>query len=661
MEIGRDPKIQSDQVVRPEEKASGLDSQLSAVPGGTGPVPVPPPGAPSEEGVVITYVPGALEGALEAWKTRSPQEAMDFLLRAPEGHYDAKALYQHPWQKGSFPEAVSYAEVMAAAGRAVEGLEPIARGSYSYYRTGTLDREICINSVRGQARDSFSIVNCYVEINDRGPAERAMFKIQENLGRATGEQILARLASLRYRGEGQLRQIDTFDDPDDLLTSLGLAEGVPGHELKALRGDDEFRDFLDNKVLDALNDKLPRGSEVLVDWDKTFHPEIRVYFRDSGREPEPDLEMAPDRITCQYDHHLSGVLLTDCYGREEHLDEGAAISLRHGLPLDQVETFEQGTPVVITDPGYFLDPPTPGKDDPECAAVSRDGKGIVHLKEILVRVEQPEEIELAFLRVRKLMGQDGLRLDGYPEQDLEKAWHAANAQPDLKVVAQVLTNHGYQLGPAPLVVDAERLDVGKGLVFDLGKIRTEGIIQVEFAGANLDPIVLAQSAWGTLMPSAPEQAATLLVAERMAQLGIAEPPAVITESIPSPLGMATLQYIHLQDADQGPSRRMASEYLYNVAIDGNAIYADYGKWLYDVGMPDGGLRREVAYALYHATSDRVGAFDLRSQGPRDLDPFLNGELYLSAVADPQVSQRWDSTELALLFMGDVMITVGDRS
>jgi hypothetical protein len=354
-------------------------------------------------------------------------------------------------------------------------------------------------------------------------------------------------------------------------------------------------------------------------------------------------------VTAHFDSSLGAVTLTDAYGltvlidRQDNVDD-----FRYGLPLDRICDFEEGFSVVVSDPGYFEGVEfTPGKNDPDCAALSRNGQNIRYMNEVLAIVPSAEDALLAFLRLRILMGKADLEIEGISEGALGKEWAKACRNPDLNLTSQMLSSMGYQIGPMPYSAGEVRLVLDARMAVDITSLRTDEALEVELNGGTGEAIRVGKSPWAQLMYCNPEAATAVLVAEEMARLGIADRPSFQVE----PVGEAKVYFLSLHDRVDGLTRQ--TEYAFLVAMKGMPTFASGGTFLDDPAKGDGGLRDAVIDHLGQVTPEMVGMSELRAADTADLEAFFlaSGEMYLGDIASPAAWKAWDDRSVLLNQVG----------
>lgn len=155
--------------------------------------------------------------------------------------------------------------------------------------------------------------------------------------------------SLHTQGEGQIQRFRYTESQRDALIGLGIGTSLSNEEWKAIR---TTKDDLE-EAIDALNEKLPEGVSVFFDYDNFYASESSLYVKDEKRQPIPSLEMGPGRVSVTLDNNPPAVLVQNDKEETNYLqgdDEIAAV--RHSLHWDHMDTFDNGWPVVIENPGY---------------------------------------------------------------------------------------------------------------------------------------------------------------------------------------------------------------------------------------------------------------------------------------------------------------------
>lgn len=649
MDLSHDPNRKPELRQKESQGAGGdapvLGNDLSQAP----PAQAPVPSIEGFRGVPMDRA--RLAECVQAWSNRPVEAARELLLSAPEGRYELHHLIVNRWEwnKGEFGE-VSPEDVVGAALRCAAALPPeISNATTIHHDLGTREREVILRNT--WRREDPSAKAFTISIEDREGAGRAAFSIMAALGKHPG--IAGAIESVAKDGEGRIKRLQ-LDEPAEIFGALGLEAGIPKEDLAELIHPDELKTFIEEQWIDQVNNKhlAGTGKFLFVDWDKTYRPEVGVYLQDDSvawTEPDP----GPDAIDVRFDHHLGGAQLTDQYGRTTSIDrEDDVAALRYGLPYDQIQHFDEGFSIRIPDPGYFEGIPfTPGKNDPDCAAVSRDGRELRYMGEVLAVVEKPENMPLTFLRSRILMGKSDLELKGFSESNLQKSWPNAFHAPSIYESAQILISMGYQIGPYPLSAGQDRLVVDSRMTVCTARLRTEGLIDVELDGTPREPIKVMDSGWAPLMGCHPDGATAILVALRLAQEGLADPPSIITEQVPSG---GSLSYVSLRGRIGAHGH---TECAFRVDEAGQTPFETYGLFPDDRDQEDGGLRNAVLSFLETINPEMVGMNELLARTVDDFGEIMGENMFLSDVVSPRVMGEWDSrttrfSEIALELRGD---------
>jgi len=168
-----------------------------------------------------------------------------------------------------------------------------------------------------------------------------------NMDQSEIDRIVNSLGPLR--GEGQVRQIVDTRTRRDALETLTVGSGLPKAHWKEL---ESVQDELLGDAMEAINERLPAGSEVFYDHAKDYAEEPALYYRDGSRPETPDMEVGTEVIRATQEHS-GGVVLENHEGSTLFLQsEDDVLSVQHALHYDHVRSFQNGWSVTLPDPGY---------------------------------------------------------------------------------------------------------------------------------------------------------------------------------------------------------------------------------------------------------------------------------------------------------------------
>lgn len=202
-----------------------------------------------------------------------------------------------------------------------------------------------------EAMESLAKGSDMVDQAKRWAENRLQADIQHTAG-PNAEKIQFFLSHLQYRGVGQIRQIQYTETPRAALEVLGIGMTLDPAHWKAL-GD--LKPDLE-EVLDGINEKLPDGSHLFFDYDRTYSEQPALYYKDTRRTATPESPIQEGTIMVGIED--LGVTVQNHLGQSVWLQGDDAItSVRHGLDFDRVPDFENGWQVTGPDPGYEFPEP----------------------------------------------------------------------------------------------------------------------------------------------------------------------------------------------------------------------------------------------------------------------------------------------------------------
>lgn len=176
---------------------------------------------------------------------------------------------------------------------------------------------------------------------------RARINAIRSMDQSEIDRIVSSLGPLR--GDGQIRQVVDTGTLRDALETLTVGAGVPKQHWKELAGIQE--ELLDD-AMEAINQKLPTGSEIFYDHTREYAETPALYFRDGSRPETPDLEVGPEVIRATQEAH-GGVVLENHEGASLFLQSEEDVrGVQHSLAYDHVRAFQNGWSVSLPDPGY---------------------------------------------------------------------------------------------------------------------------------------------------------------------------------------------------------------------------------------------------------------------------------------------------------------------
>jgi len=198
---------------------------------------------------------------------------------------------------------------------------------------------------------------------------RARIDQIRSMDQAEIDRIVNSLGPLR--GAGQIRQVVDTKTMRDALETLTVGSGVPKAHWKEL---DAVQEELLGEAMEAINERLPAGSEVFYDHTKEYAEDPALYYRDGSRPETPDMQEGPDVIRATQEHS-GGVVLENHAGATLFLQsEDDVRSVQHSLHYDHVRSFQNGWSVTLPDPGYTF--PKVKQEELESPSTFPDGTQI---------------------------------------------------------------------------------------------------------------------------------------------------------------------------------------------------------------------------------------------------------------------------------------------
>ena len=258
-----------------------------------------------------------------------------------------------------------------------------------------------------------------------GPASvpglaEAIDKIEESMERSASGQVNLEAEIARWgitHRTGHHRKLDDTSTLREVAEALGFSAGLQSADWKALQGIPERRaSSLVRDMVDAYNERMPEGVEILWDDDCSLGGAPGLYLVGRDWESFPELEMGPGRMTVDT-AEFGCAIATNHEGGTCFFQGDDVGHLRGSMHPDWAAEFSKGYSVVMEDPGYTFEGGTAPEDleeeldqaedefDPENdASIGEDGKTIYLYGKPWFEVQDVETLELETLRHMEIEG-----------------------------------------------------------------------------------------------------------------------------------------------------------------------------------------------------------------------------------------------------------------